>query len=86
MPKGVFCSESPFAPREASAGEDDGYLTTFVVDENTGASELWIFDAQTLTDGPVCKLKLPRRVPRGFHACWVDGDSLARAPRVDVAG
>jgi carotenoid cleavage dioxygenase-like enzyme len=81
MPAGVFCSESPFAPRVGSQGEDDGYLTTFVVDENAGTSELWVFDARELASGPACKLRLPHRVPRGFHACWVSGSELESARR-----
>jgi len=79
LPPGVFCSEAPFAPREGSAAEDDGYLLSFVVDERHDRSELWVLDARALDDRPVCRLALPRRVPRGFHACFVDGAGLDRA-------
>lgn len=85
LPKGFYCSEAPFAPRIGSQGEDDGYLTSFVVDEIDGHSEVWIFDAASVELGPVCKLRLPRRVPRGFHACWVSGNELERA-RIAHAG
>ncbi len=78
MPEGIGCSEAPFAPREGSVGEDDGYLITFVVDDD-GHSGVWIFDARDVAAGPVCKLRIPARVPRGFHACWVTGEQLDAA-------
>lgn len=79
LPDGVFCSEAPFAPREGSRAEDDGYLVSFVVDERNDRSEVWLLDARAIDRGPVCRLAMPRRVPRGFHACFVDGASLDRA-------
>lgn len=66
-------SEAPFAPRDGSTGEDDGYLVTFVHDELTGRSEVVVVDAADLAAGPVCRLGLPGRVPLGFHASWIPG-------------
>jgi carotenoid cleavage dioxygenase len=74
---GRYGSESPFAPRDGSMGEDDGYLVTFVTDEATGRSEVDIFDAASIGSGPVGRVLLPQRVPLGFHACWVRADQLA---------
>ena len=34
-----YASEAPFAPRVEARDEDDGYLVSFVTDENTGTSE-----------------------------------------------
>jgi carotenoid cleavage dioxygenase len=76
-PAGWFGGETVFAPRVDSRGEDDGYLMTFVVEEATGTSELWIVDAQRMTDGPVCRLAVPQRVPTGYHTWWVDAPSVA---------
>jgi len=73
---GVYGSEAPFAPREGSAAEDDGYLLTFVHDTARDASELWIYDARALDEGPRAKAAIPQRVPLGFHATWVEGGSL----------
>ncbi|HWO68938.1 MAG TPA: carotenoid oxygenase family protein, partial [Umezawaea sp.] len=56
-------------PRDASAGEDDGVLMGFVYDRHTDRSELAIVDAQSLQD--VASIKLPHRVPAGFHGNWV---------------
>ncbi len=73
---GRFGSEAPFAPRDGSTGEDDGYLVTFVTDERDGRSEVEILDAADIAAGPVARVRLPQRVPVGFHATWVRADQL----------
>ncbi|MEU8124348.1 carotenoid oxygenase family protein [Spirillospora sp. NPDC049024] len=73
---GRWGSEAPFAPRDGSTGETDGYLVTFVNDESTGRAEVDVFDAEDITAGPVARVLLPHRVPSGFHACWVRADQL----------
>ena len=75
---GRYGSESPFAPSDAArAGlpehEDAGYLLSFVHDENTSRSEVLVLNARDVAAGPVARVLLPRRVPLGFHACWVPG-------------
>ncbi|MEO5878218.1 MAG: carotenoid oxygenase family protein, partial [Streptosporangiaceae bacterium] len=71
---GRWGSETPFAQRTGRTGEDDGYLLSFVQDERDGRSEVVIIDAQTLDT--VGRVRLPQRVPIGFHATWVRGDRL----------
>ena len=61
-------SEASFAPRDGSEADDDGYLVSFVQDENEDRSEVVILDARTME--MACRLGLPHRVPLGFHACW----------------
>lgn len=73
---GRWGSESPFAPRDGSTGEDDGYLVSFVQDEREQRSELVILDAADLGAGPIGRVLLPQRVPLGFHACWIRADQL----------
>ncbi|CAM9454562.1 unnamed protein product [Ectocarpus sp. 6 AP-2014] len=59
-------------------GEDDGYLATFVSrKDGTGTSELRVFDAKTMNSEPVATVKLPARVPAGFHAIFVPEAELA---------
>ena len=67
---GKFGSESPFAARDNSKAEDDGYVVSFVGDENSDCGEIQIFDAANISDGPVGRVLLPVRVPPGFHAFW----------------
>ena len=45
LPEGVYASESPMIPRKGATSEDDGYLVTFLIDENTGTSQCAILDA-----------------------------------------
>ena len=71
-------SEAPFAPRDGSTAEDDGYLVNFVWDGDEQKSKVYVFDAKDVSKGPVCKITLPQRVPNGFHATWVSGERLAR--------
>ncbi len=61
--------EFVFHPRSSEAEEDDGVLMGYVYDRRTDRSELAILDAQTLED--VATIKLPHRVPAGFHGNWV---------------
>jgi carotenoid cleavage dioxygenase-like enzyme len=73
---GRWGSEAPFAPRPGSSTEDDGYLISYVCDERAGSSEVHILDAAAPSEGPVCRLGIPFRVPLGFHATWIDGSRL----------
>ena len=71
-------SEAPFAPKDNWQKEDDGYLVGFLWDDIRQASYVTVMDASDITKGPVCRIKLPQRVPHGFHATWVSGERLAR--------
>jgi carotenoid cleavage dioxygenase len=76
---GVFGSEAVFAPRRGAgrdSAEDDGYVITLVTDSASWQSEGLVFDARTIEDGPVARVRLPQRVPFGFHATWVRGEDL----------
>jgi carotenoid cleavage dioxygenase-like enzyme len=74
-PDGWYGGETVFAPRVGGARpeerEDDGYLVTFVVEEATGASELHVLDATDMAAAPVARVRIPQRVPTGYHAWWV---------------
>ena len=73
---GRWGAEAPFAPRPGATEEDDGYLVSYVYDEREGRSEVEVLDARDVTAGPLCRIKLPARVPIGFHATWVPGEKL----------
>lgn len=64
---GVFGSEPAFAP--SSAREDDGWVVTITSDLD-GASEARIIDPANFSGAPVARVKLPQRVPAGFHGTW----------------
>lgn len=62
--------EFVFRPAAPDADEDDGVLMGYVYDRPTDRSELAILDARTLDQ--VAAIKLPHRVPAGFHGNWID--------------
>ena len=76
---GRWGSEAPFAPRSMAPdrAEDDGYLVSFVHDENDDRSEVIVLDATDIAAGPLARVLLPGRVPIGFHAVWVRAAQLA---------
>ena len=76
---GCFGSEAAFAPRIGATAEDDGWLTVFVTDATSGRSEVQVLDARDIALGPVATVKLPCRVPAGFHATWARGDQVRAA-------
>jgi len=76
---GRYASEAPFAPRIGGVDEDDGYLVSFITDENTGTSECILIDAKHIEAGPVCRIALPHKLCSGTHACWADRAALTSA-------
>lgn len=85
FPEGSCGSETPFAPSDNAEAEDDGYLISYLIYEDTGESEAQIFDARDINKGPVCRLKIPCKVPAGFHACWVS-DEKANSTSTSFTG
>ena len=73
----VGAGEPLFVPASAAAGEGEGWLVTFVYDRARDESRLAVIDATRVARGPVAEVVMPRRVPHGFHGCWVPGEALA---------
>ncbi|MFG3621010.1 carotenoid oxygenase family protein [Nocardia sp. NPDC047654] len=71
LPAGNTCGEAVFVPRADTEGDDDGYLMTFVHDRTRDTSHLAIIDAADLSSGPIAEVRLPVRVPNGFHGNWI---------------
>lgn len=63
--------EFVFVPRRADAPEGDGWMVGLVVDMSDDTTELVILDATKFGDEPVARVKIPHRVPPGFHGNWV---------------
>ena len=66
---GRSSGEAVFVPREGGRDEDDGYLLSWVYDRNTNTSDFLVLDAQTMQQRAL--VKLPVRVPYGFHGSWI---------------
>jgi carotenoid cleavage dioxygenase len=71
LPKGVAPSEPLYIPSSDGSAEDDGYVFSYVYEPSTQTSDLWVLDAHDISKGPIAKVKLPVRVPIGFHGVWV---------------
>ena len=69
--EGEMGAEPVFIPSENQTSEDEGYLMTYVYDRATDKSNLMIFNAQDINSGQIAQIKLPQRVPFGFHGSWV---------------
>lgn len=68
---GHTTGEVVFAADPDGSAEDDGWLLSFVHDATTDASDLVVLDARAPAAGPVATVRLPRRVPFGFHGSWM---------------
>lgn len=65
-------SEAVFVPGAgADPGSDEGWLMSYVHDESSGRSEFVVLDASDLSKPALARVKLPRRVPYGFHGSWL---------------
>lgn len=69
---GCVVGEPLVVPRVASTAEDDSWVLTFVYDAQRNASDLAVLAADDLGAGPVARVRLPRRVPFGFHGNWIE--------------
>jgi carotenoid cleavage dioxygenase len=63
--------EPLFVPRSGAAAEDDGYLIVLVYDGERNASDFHVLDARNVAGEPIATVRLPHRVPYGFHGNWV---------------
>ncbi len=66
--------EPVFAPDKALQSEEDGYLMLFVYDAISEQSEFVVLDAKNFCDSPLARIKMPGRVPNGFHGSWMPGE------------
>jgi carotenoid cleavage dioxygenase-like enzyme len=70
VPAGDAVSEPIFVPRRDGAGEGDGYLLATVYRGAQKRTDLAVFDAKDLEQGPIAIAELSHRVPHGFHGNW----------------
>ena len=60
--------EAVFAADPTRDSEDGGWLLNYVTDA-AGTTDLVVVDAEVLEE--VARVRIPRRVPFGFHGNWV---------------
>jgi len=69
--------EGVFVPRTNARTEDDGWLVTYVHDEGNDTSELTVIEVGDFSAPPVARVRIPARVPYGFHGAWIPGEMLS---------
>ncbi|KAK6129894.1 hypothetical protein DH2020_036365 [Rehmannia glutinosa] len=65
-------------PNNPTADEDDGYLVTYVHDKNTDESKFLVMDAKSPTLDIIAAVKLPQRVPDGFHGLFLSESDVGK--------
>ncbi|KAJ9507854.1 hypothetical protein QJQ45_021212 [Haematococcus lacustris] len=74
-PVGCYGGEAYFVPRHQDPakcdGEDDGFMVLYVYHSKEDISCFEVYDAKTMSPTPLAQIKLPQRVPYGFHGTWV---------------
>ncbi|MFJ3820547.1 carotenoid oxygenase family protein [Streptomyces nodosus] len=69
--KGVAADEPVFVPRRGARDEDDGHVLSYVNDPTRGGTDLVILSVQDFGGHPLARVRLPGRVPLGFHGSWI---------------
>jgi carotenoid cleavage dioxygenase len=68
---GRMPGEFVFVPAHADAAEDEGWLIGLVIDTAAETTDLVILDARAFESAPVASIRIPHRVPPGFHGNWL---------------
>lgn len=71
LPDGATTCEPIFVPRHAQSAEGDGWVLSVVWRATENRSDLAVFDAKSVEEGPIALAKLDHRVPDSFHGSWV---------------
>ncbi len=67
---GHLPGEFVFVPAAADAGEDEGWLIGLVINVADETTDFVILDARSVEAPPVATVRLPHRIPPGFHGNW----------------
>jgi carotenoid cleavage dioxygenase-like enzyme len=66
-----YWSEEPiFVPRPRQEREADGWVIATTLNTRAAKTELAVFDARQLSDGPIALLTCPYALPLGFHGAF----------------
>lgn len=68
---GRFGSECVFVPKSEDAPEGEGWVMTYVWDATTNTSDIVIIDSAKFAGPAQAIIRLPVRVPFGFHGSWL---------------
>jgi carotenoid cleavage dioxygenase len=69
--RGRLPGEFVFVPAHAAAAEEEGWLIGLVIDPAGETTDLVILDARDFEGSPTATVRIPHRVPPGFHGDWL---------------
>ena len=67
---GHLPGEFVFVPAAADSEEDEGWLVGLVVNSADETTDFAVLDARAFEAPPVATVRLPHRIPPGFHGNW----------------
>lgn len=67
---GRLPGEFVFVPRPTAGAEDDGWLMGYVVNLASETTDLVILNADDFEGPPQASIRIPHRIPPGFHGNW----------------
>ena len=68
--------EPCFIPRRADAPEGDGYIVQTATRAKEMRTDVFLFDALHIADGPIATIRLPIRLRPGYHTSWADASRI----------
>ena len=68
--RGRMTAEPVFVRKPGAVAEDEGWVLSYVYDSDRHQSDVVILDAQDFAGDPIATIRLPVRVPFGFHGGW----------------
>ena len=74
LPDGDFTGEPVFVPQNERRGRRRRLSVDDRLPGCENRSDLAVFDAENVSDGPLACAELPHRVPHGFHGNWKYND------------
>ena len=63
--------EPVFVPESPEADEDAGWVLAYTYDRSEDTGGVIVLEARDFSAGPVARIRLPQRVPFGFHGSWL---------------
>jgi carotenoid cleavage dioxygenase len=72
---GRLTGEFVFVPRPTARSEDDGWLMGYVVNLTNETTDLVILNADDFEGPPQASIRIPHRIPPGFHGNWAPSEA-----------
>jgi carotenoid cleavage dioxygenase len=71
--------EACFIPRHQAAAEGDGWIVQICNRLDEHRSELLVFEAQAIAEGPIATIQIPIQMRFGLHGNWAEAADIGLA-------